>query len=312
MMNPKRILVIKLGALGDFIQASGPFMAIRLYHKTENITLLTTTEFADFAEASPWFDQVKIDNKPKFTQISKWLTLRKWFRSAGFTRIYDLQTSDRSNFYYKMLKPINKLNPEPDWSGIAPGCSHLHNNLDRDLMHTIERQKEQLNIAGIKDIPTVDFSWINTDIKKFGLNDTYALLVPGGASHRPEKRWPDQYYSELIEYFALKNTQVILIGGKEEESLLYDLAKPHSNCVSLAGATTLFDLFSLARKSQVAVGNDTGPMHIAAASGCRTIVLYALDSDPALCAQRGDCVKIFRKNKLSDIMPSQIIESLTK
>ena len=312
MVDAQKILVIKLGALGDFIQAAGPFKAIRLYHRAERITLLTSADFADLANASPWFDQVKIDHKPKAREITKWLSLRKWIRNAGFTRIYDLQTSDRSNFYYKMIKPINKLNPRPEWSGIAPGCSHPHNNLDRDLMHTIERQKEQLLLAGIDNVPSGDFSWINTDIEHFDLNNTFALLVPGGATHRPAKRWPSQYYQQLIQYFASKKIQVVLIGGKEEEPLLNELATTDPTCVSLAGATTLLDLFSIAQKSQVAIGNDTGPMHMAAVSGCKTIVLYASESDPVLCAQRGDDVTIFRKNTLSDIMPSQIIKSIAR
>ena len=147
MTEKEKILVIKLGALGDFIQAAGPFKAIRIHHKSENITLLTSAKFADFANASPWFDKIKIDPRPKTMEVKKWLSLRSWIRGAGFSRIYDLQTSDRSNFYYKIIHPFSKLNPKPDWSGIASGCSHPHNNPQRNSMHTIERQKEQLKFA---------------------------------------------------------------------------------------------------------------------------------------------------------------------
>ena len=308
----KKILVIKLGALGDFIQAASPFNAIRLHHKTEKITLLTSPDFMDIANASPWFDQVKIDHKPHALQIAKWISLRKWMRSSGFTRIYDLQTSDRSNFYYQMMKPLSKLNPKPDWSGNARDCSHPHNNFHRDLMHTIERQKEQLNLAGIDSIPPGNFSWINPDISKFGLQNTYVVLVPGGAAHRPAKRWPSQYYQQLIQYFASKKIQVALIGGKEEIPLLNELAATHPICISLAGTTNLLDLFSLPRNSLVVIGNDTGPMHVAAVSGCKTIVLYSSESNPSLCAQRGNDVTIFRRNNLLDINPAQIIEHLSQ
>jgi ADP-heptose:LPS heptosyltransferase len=308
----KKILVIKLGALGDFIQAASPFNAIRLHHKAEKITLLTSPDFMDLANASPWFDHVKIDHKPNFLQIKTWLSLRKWMRTSGFARIYDLQTSDRSNFYYKMMKPLNKLNPKPDWSGNARDCSHPHDNLHRDLMHTLERQKEQLHIAGIDSVPPSDFSWINADIRKFGLQNTFVLLAPGGAAHRPAKRWPGLYYQKLIQYFASKKIQVALIGGKEEISLLNELATTNPICISLAGATNLLELFSLARNSLIVIGNDTGPMHVAAVSGCKTIVLYSSESDPTLCAQRGDDVTIFRKNNLFDINPTQIIEHLSQ
>ncbi len=310
MTEKEKILVIKLGALGDFIQAAGPFKAIRIHHKSENITLLTSAKFADFANASPWFDKIKIDPRPKTMEVKKWLSLRSWIRGAGFSRIYDLQTSDRSNFYYKIIHPFSKLNPKPDWSGIASGCSHPHNNPQRNSMHTIERQKEQLKFAGINNVDQGDFSWVNGDVRQFNLQNTFALLIPGGAAHRPEKRWPIEYFEELVRYFVSKKIQPVLIGSKEEKKILDKLANTNQSCISLAGETSHFDLFALARKSKFAIGNDTGPMHIAAACGCKTIVLYASGSDPRLCAQRGNDVTIFKENKLTDIMPGEITEFL--
>ncbi len=50
-----RILVIRLGALGDFVQSFGPFAAIRAHHPDANVTLLTTAPFAELARQAPWF-----------------------------------------------------------------------------------------------------------------------------------------------------------------------------------------------------------------------------------------------------------------
>ena len=54
--NAERILVIKLGALGDVVQATGPFAAIRAHHPDAHITLLTSPAYRDFLSASDWFD----------------------------------------------------------------------------------------------------------------------------------------------------------------------------------------------------------------------------------------------------------------
>ena len=306
MTDTQKILIIKLGALGDFIQAAGPFAAIRNHHSNAEITLLTTNQFAEFANASPWFDNVEIDPRPKALQIGKWLGLRNWLRSSKFSRIYDLQTSDRSGFYYKLFWPSVK----PDWSGIAPGCSHPHANPRRDLMHTVERQQEQLSMAGIAGVAPGDFSWIKTDINDFGLSHSFALIVPGGAAHRPEKRWPAEHYQTLIQLLTTNNIQPILLGGSDEKTLLKKLATTHPNCLSLAGETSINDLFSLAKKAQFAIGNDTGPMHALASGGCKTIVLYSLDSDPALCAQRGPDVKILRVGNLVDLSVEEVIDEI--
>jgi ADP-heptose:LPS heptosyltransferase len=93
-----RILVIKLGALGDFVQALGPAAAIRAHHPDAAITLLTTAPFAELAGQAPYFDEVWVDERPRLATPRALLALRRRLRTAGFARVYDLQTSDRSSF----------------------------------------------------------------------------------------------------------------------------------------------------------------------------------------------------------------------
>ena len=63
-----RVLVIKLAALGDFVQAFGPFAAIRAHHPDAAITLLTTPPYAALARRSPWFDEVWTDGRPSWRE----------------------------------------------------------------------------------------------------------------------------------------------------------------------------------------------------------------------------------------------------
>ncbi len=304
--STKKILVIKLGALGDFVQAAGPFAAIRRHHQDAEITLLTAPAFAEFAGAAPWFDKIKIDRRPSAMQIGKWLGLRNWLRWQNFSRIYDLQTSDRSGFYFKLFWP----GPAPDWSGIAPGCSHPHTNPRRDLMHTFERQQEQLLMAGIAGVEAGDLSWVTADIKRFGLDENFALIMPGGAVHRPDKRWSNENYQAVARHLISKGITPVFIGGAEELPLTLKLAEVDPLCRPLTGETTISDLFALARKAKLAIGNDTGPMHAAAATGCKTIVLYSAASDPALCAQRGEDVVIHSVDDLKDLTTETVIKDL--
>jgi ADP-heptose:LPS heptosyltransferase len=69
-------------------------------------------------------------------------------------------------------------------------------------------------------------------------------------------------------------------------------------------------LAALAQDAQAAVGNDTGPMHLIAAAGCASVVLYSHDSDPALCAQRGPRVKIVRQESLENLEESEVWAAL--
>ena len=143
MSGPPRILVIKLSALGDFVQAMGPFAAIRAHHPDARITLLTTKPYVPLAKASPYFDEVWTDYRPKPWDVPGMLRLRKMLRSSKFQMVYDLQTSERSSRYFHLV------HAGTPWSGIAPGGSHPHANPDRNVMHTLDRQADQLRMAGI-------------------------------------------------------------------------------------------------------------------------------------------------------------------
>src|SRR5690606_2053279 len=116
----------------------------------------------------------------------------------NFARVYDLQTSTRSTSYYRLFPHRRK----PEWCGIVKGATHQHKSPLRTKIHTIERHIDQLGVAGITNIPAPDFSWAMTDISKYALPARYALLVPGGSAHRPEKRWPAIRFAELAEYLT--------------------------------------------------------------------------------------------------------------
>ncbi len=300
-----RILVVKLGALGDFVQALGPFAAVRRHHSEAHVTLLTTEAFAGMAGASGDFDEVWSNGRPQ--GVGGWLALRRRLRGGDFRRVYDLQTSGRSSFYFRLFWP----GPYPEWSGIAGGCSHPHANPRRDHMHTIERQAEQLRMAGIADeIPPPDVSWLRADTSSFALPAPYALLVPGGAAHRPGKRWPAERYGEVARRLAAAGVTPVLVGGAEDREVLGAVAAACSEARDLGGRTTFADIAALARGALSALGNDTGPMHLIAAAGCRCVVLFSAASDPALCAQRGPEVTIVRKQRLNELSVDEAARGL--
>ena len=71
MNNKNNILVIKHGALGDFILSFGPFLSIRKNHLNDHVVLLTGSKFKQFAEDSNLFNEVIIDDRPSFIRFDK-------------------------------------------------------------------------------------------------------------------------------------------------------------------------------------------------------------------------------------------------
>lgn len=300
------ILVIKLGALGDFIQAGGAFSTIRAYHNRSFITLLTTKPFAEFSAKSPWFDEVWVDKRPKLLDIIDWANLRTRLMGGEFHRVYDLQTSGRTNIYFKLFWP----GEVPEWSGTARGCSYPHSNPVRDLMHTIDRQAEQLAMAGLSSPLDADFSWVVGDASRFDLREPFALIVPGGAKHRPDKRWPVENYKQLSIYLNRKGIQPVVIGNNDDVELGNRIIDGRSKGINLAGQTSLEELFKLANGASFAIGNDTGPMHLFSVQNCPSIVLYSYESNPELCAQKGQKVTILRRPDLATLKVKDVIKVL--
>ncbi|MBL94079.1 MAG: hypothetical protein CFH06_00068 [Alphaproteobacteria bacterium MarineAlpha3_Bin5] len=306
MAENTRILIIKLGALGDFIQAVGPFLAIRRFHPKAHITLLTTDPFETLAIESGLFQEIWIDNKPRIWDIKNWLLLRKKMLKGRFSRIYDLQTSTRSSLYFELLRP----GVRPEWSGIALNCSHPHFNNQRDLMHTVDRQSEQLAITGINNVPLSELSWVKADLSIFELPKNYALIAPGGARHRPSKRWPANFFGQLVTALKAKKICSVIVGTNSDIDTVAPLLKSCSKAVNLCGKTNLSQLCVLARDACFAVGNDTGPMHIAATIGISSVVLYSNASNPNLCAPRGLDVRVLQKPNISDISVEEVLTAL--
>ena len=301
-----RILVIKLGALGDFVQAMGPAAAIRAHHADATITLLTTAPFAELARRAPYFDEVWIDERPGLLAPRGIAALRRRLRQAGFTRVYDLQTSSRSSSYFYLIGP----GARPQWSGIARGASHPHDNQRRNFMHTIDRQADQLRRAGIATVPPPELSWAASDIARFSLPERIVVLVPGGAAHRPAKRWPVDHYGALAAAIAAREATPVVIGGPQEMALASAILSCCPTAHDLTGQTSFGDIVALGRVALRAVGNDTGPMHLLAAAGCKATVLYSGASDPALTAPRGADIIVLQRSNLADLAVAEVAATL--
>ncbi len=300
-----RILVIKLGALGDFVQALGPMQAIRRAHPDARISLLTTAPFVPLATLCPWFDEVIANSRPRLRNVGGWIALRRRLRAGRFDRVYDLQTSDRTGWYWRLIGPGRR----PNWSGIVQGPL-CHANPGRDRMHTLDRQAEQLAIAGIAPVPPPALDWVTADLDRLGLPRRYVLLVPGGSAHRPAKRWPVERYAALARDIAARGAKPLVVGVAGEKPLAAQICGRCHEARDLAGATSVVELFALARGAVGAVGNDSGPMHMAAAAGVPSIVLFSAESDPALCAPRGVSVVAIRRSELAGLSVTEVAGAL--
>jgi ADP-heptose:LPS heptosyltransferase len=289
----KRILVIRLGALGDMALSFTAFAALRAHHAGDRLTLMTTPPYAALMAESPWFDQVIIDTRPSWLDLPGLLRLRSQLRRFDFT--YDLQTSRRSAKYFWLAG-------RPQWSGIAHGCSHPHTNPRRDYLHSIDRQREQLAMAGVTETPAPDLSWLAE--QGLVLPPPYALLVPGTSpAHGGAKAWPLDRFAAVAALLKGNGVTPVVVGAKGQPSV--------ADALDLTGRTTIQELAGLAARASLAIGGDTGPIHLAAVMGCPVIALFSRFSDPVQATPVGQ-VTLLREDDVRAITVDTVLASVSR
>ena len=130
-------------------------------------------------------------------------------------------------------------------------------------------------MAGIANFPLARSGLADRRAEVFDLPAPLALLVPGAAPHRPAKRWPAARFAALAQDLAARGLTPVVLGTKREAPAAGLIAvvlsgrdrpyRPHHDGRHRGGR----------RPRRVAVGNDTGPMHVAAAVGCPCVVLFS-------------------------------------
>ena len=278
--------------------------AIRRHHPASHLTLLTSAGLAELGERSGWFDRIEVDDRPGWLDVPGWLRVRRRLRAGLYDRVYDLQAQDRTALYFRLFWPGKR----PEWSGIVRGASHPHLDPNRGRMHALDIHAAQLRIAGIGVIPKPDLGWIDDPrLAELDLPSRFALLIPGAAPHRPAKRWPTDLYAGLARRLAEKGIVPMIVGSEDERDLAQRIRTGCPEARDLTGRTTLLTIGGLARRAVVAIGNDTGPMHLTAMIGCRSVVLFSAESNPDRAAPRGANVVVLRRDNLADLPLEEVI-----
>jgi len=264
------ILIIKLGSLGDVVQVSGALKDIREHHKNEKITILTTAKYLNLFKNCPYVDACLEDERLPRYNIFYLLKLRKLINSLNFIKVYDLQNSNRTNFYRKFIFNIN------DWSSSKDIPQNKYNN------SVLQRFDEQLRKSNIQTRYTLkpDFSWAaeNGNYYNLDTNKKYILFFPFCSKDLIHKRWP--YFSELINLIKQNHPEFELVVVPGPDEIIE--AKSFNIKIALNNNSVLnfFELASLIKKSHLVIANDTGPAHMTAHLGAKGFVLFGSHTTP--------------------------------
>tara|TARA_B100000886_G_scaffold63162_1_gene39329 strand:+ start:1874 stop:2815 length:942 start_codon:yes stop_codon:yes gene_type:complete len=302
------ILIIKHGSLGDIAQASGAIQDIFETHRNDKLYMLTTKPYHELFKKNPYINDIIIDKRlSRFNLIYLYFLMRK-IKKYRFSKIYDLQNSNRSDFYKKILFPKADFNT---WSSTNTTLPLGTSKKDFDKDSVLKRFEHQLTISGVKvsNVLKPDFSWCCDDIssikKKYNL-DKYIILFPFSSSHLTIKRWP--YYKELANqliYLYGNRYQIITAPGQNE---INEAGELDATCILENNkALSITKLASLIKDSQFIISNDTGPAHMAAHMNAKGLVLFGSHTTANKVGMIRDNIKIIEVHDLKKLSTEKVL-----
>lgn len=105
----------------------------------------------------------------------------------------------------------------------------------------------------------------------------YVAFMPG-AEYGPAKRWPARHYAALARQLTARGDRVILLGSAKDAEVGAEIVALAPGVIDLTGATRLEDAIDLLSAARLAVTNDSGLMHVAAAVGTPIVAVYGSTS----------------------------------
>ena len=126
------------------------------------------------------------------------------------------------------------------------------------------------------------------------------LTICPGAEFGPAKRWPSNYFAEVVAYYLKKDWIVTAIGSKKDQIVVQEiencLDKTYPNFINTVGSTNLEDAIDLLSISSLVLTNDSGLMHVASALDIPLLALFGPTS-PEFTPPLGEKSEIIRKVK---------------
>ncbi len=283
----KKILVIKLGAVGDLILVIPSLRMLRERFPKARIALLVDRKLVSLVALCPYLDEIIPVDRGRLPGMDYFLKTARKIRHEGFDLSVDFQNSKWTH----LLAFFSGIHER---FGFARGIfGLLLNRPDRNFKVAEPPVRHQFRILSRLGVSKLEESlelWPDAEAEERvdrllqacnGNPETPLIgLVIGSSPQWPTKRWPLFYFSELAGRLVADNCRVVLIGSEEDAKALNGPDfKKQEGVIDLAGKTSLRELTALMRRLKVLVTGDTAPLHVAGAVRTKLVAIFG-PTDP--------------------------------
>lgn len=326
VFDPRNILVIDFGQLGDVVLSLPALRAIRKRFPLARITVAVgkpgadVIAMSDFADDTLVVDRVALRDGFKPLSVLRVFKIVKQVRAKKFDFVIDLHSLSETNLLGFLSGAPKRLYSR------RPGRSldYLSNFKPRPPVETDHRQRHlidryldvlrPLDIENAQRLPTLktrpvdDATLARILVKARADSGTPLVGLFPGAGH-PSRRWPLEQFASLAD-FLIRNDQirVLVFVGPEERDFISDIRRQFPPSVVILDQLTIPQLAAAQARLAAFVSNDTGPMHIASAVG--TPVVLLLDKRaPESYLPQGDRHRVIYNSVIEDITVEEVYEA---
>lgn len=311
MREPRKILVIKLRYLGDVLMCTPVLASLRAAFPEAFLSMLVNSGSEAMIAENPHLNEILlVERSPS---PLRQLRFASGLRRRRFDLVIDLTDGDRAAILSRVTgAPIRVgFNREGRWRG------RLYTHLVRAPQQPTSMICQHLMSLDTLGIPVAEsrpLLWVRQEDEMTAVAALAAMGIEPGerfvAVHPGArywyKRWPAERFAGLIDFLQGKlDVKVVLLGGSQDrETAEAILGRLGTGARSLVGRLGLLEMAGLLRQAALFIGNDSGPMHVAAAMGTRVVGLFG-PSDPTVWGPDGqghvtiskgiDCRPCFRE-----------------
>lgn len=261
-----KILIIRLSSLGDIILSSPLIHELRKKYPDARIDFVVKKEYVSIVQQFPWLTTIyALDTTKGVEGIIK---IRDELKKKRYDHILDLHNNFRSiklrNGLGGKIHIINKRSFKR-WLIVKTKINLLKN--EPDIIGRYFEAADDLGVADSGAGVTFGREFPRSRIKK-------AAICPG-AKHW-NKRWLPEYYVEVAKDLISKGYHLDFFGSAEENEYVSTIALqlPQDKVKNLCGKISLAELPQKIADCSLAITNDSGLMHVAAAVGIPTIAIF--------------------------------------
>lgn len=284
----QRLLVIRTDRIGDVVLTIPAIHALRRHFPQAKIFLLVAPLTVDLVDGHPDLDGIMIDDRNE--RHKGWLgfwRLVSDVRAKKFDAVINFHTKKRTNLLCFLSRIPRRIGYKNNKFGFLL-TDQIKDERPDGLRHEVHYCLKLLKTLGIDDGQDVQlFLPLHTEAVRW-VEDFFQKMVsahPGsrcvvlhlGASC-PTKRWPVQYFADLITLMSSRwPVGFVVIGTADHRDLVDDLRRltgPALDICDLTGRLSLAHTAALLKQCSLLISNDSGPVHIAAAFGTPVVSIF--------------------------------------